>query len=175
MLTENDILSAAERYPLSRPTDLVKLAFQETMGPGHLIASEREAAARCLSEAETLSGNGYAPAVEPLGSEHCRVSLYGLGNDALALLGTLFFRSAFPTGEKERGALAASLALIRSLAGKGLLPFTEAEWDADTDEWQKNGGGAVSHSSAFRDAYRPAYRVIAKKYLPILFSDRKIF
>ena len=171
MLTEYDILSAVRRYPLSRPTDLRKLAFQEAMGPGHLVASEEGAIARCLAEAETLSVPGAAPAVEPLGSDYCRVSLYGLGKEKLALLGTLFYRSAVPTGEKERNALAGSLGLIRALAGKGMLPFSEAEWDADTEKWTAAGEGAVSHSAEYREAYRPAYRVIGRRLLPLLFPD----
>ena len=171
MLNENDILSAARRYPLSRPTDLRKLAFQEAMGPGHLIASEESAIARCLAEAETLSCPGTSPAVEPLGGDYCRVSLYGLGEEKLILLGKLFFRSAVPTGEKETAALSASLSLIRSLAVEGFLPFSAEEWDADTGTWLAAGGGAVSHSAEYREAYRPAYRVIAKRFLPQLFPD----
>lgn len=170
MLTENDILAAVRRYPLSRPADLRKLAYQEAMGPGHMIASESEAVARCLSEAGTLSGTGYAPDVEPLGSDYCRVSLYGLGKEACSLLGKYFFLSAFPAGERESRALSDSFGLIRSLAAKGLLPFSESEWMEDTERWLADGGGAVSHSDTFRNTYRPAYRVIAKRFLPRLFS-----
>jgi uridine kinase len=51
---------------------------------------------------------------------------------------------------------------------EGLLPFTSEAFDRELTLWREQDYPAIHHSEAFRTAYRPAYRVIAKEYLPFL-------
>ena len=68
MTTQDCILSHCARYPLLRPTDLLKFLHQSTFGPGHLVSDaaggleylRRESAGRTESiTAEPLDGDFY--------------------------------------------------------------------------------------------------------------------
>ncbi len=130
------------------------------------------AAARIAAEAEALphhrAATPLSAAVEPLDGAYSRVHLdiLSLGLSARTL-GRLFCLSA--THPKEtRTALERRLAVALELAAKGALPCSAHELEAALDRWRAQGYPALHHSDAFRAAYRPAYRVIAKRYLPYL-------
>ena len=48
------------------------------------------------------------------------------------------------------------------------LPFSPEEWDSAERNWAEKAYPALHHSPQFRSAYRPAYRVLHNRYLPLL-------
>ena len=58
----------AERYPLMRPTDAVKLVFQNEMGGGHLIADARKSLERLCTEAGQVPFDSAASLFEDIGN-----------------------------------------------------------------------------------------------------------
>jgi hypothetical protein len=46
------------------------------------------------------------------------------------------------------------------------LPFAREKVIAHFDAVARSGYPVVRHSQAYRDAYRPAYRVVALEFLP---------
>ena len=67
-----------------------------------------------------------------------------------------------------REELKEKLSVALTLAESGELPFPVTELRGAINEWQKNDYCAVRHSETFRQAYAPAYRVVANKYARFL-------
>ena len=170
----------AARYPLMTPTDYGKLAYQSEFGPGHMISDKQAALSRLLEEWQVIAaapgsaGTGLcperrqiaggdapshaaAPTAEPIGDGLCRFHLNGDYNPAQAapLLTELFSRTALEhTGTKE--GLAGKLSLLGGLSVPGM-----AQW---LKQCQGEGCPPVHHSTVFREAYHPHYRVLDCDY-----------
>ena len=71
------LLLHGRRYPLMMPQDAVKLLYQSTFGPGHLIAHKEQARTRLLEE-YMLTPSGPPVAWEPIGNGLGRVYLGAL-------------------------------------------------------------------------------------------------
>ena len=54
----------------------------------------------------------------------------------------------------------AKLEILKELVGEGRLPFDSQALEEYLDQYANMGYPAVSHSEAYRTAYRPAYRVV---------------
>ena len=102
--------------------------------------------------------------IEPLCGDYCRVKLsylsHGLSPETL---GRIFAASARTEPDGLRR-LEEMLEAASELAKKGRLPFSEEELKRAAEQWKKEGYPAVHHSEEFREAYRPAYRVVAESY-----------
>ena len=160
------VLENCRRYPKLRGRDLIKLLYQYSFGCEHLAADEKTVLARIISEAESIK-NGTPEAVEELG-DYCRVGLSyldcGLSAETLA---RIFCLSARPDEDGEKK-LRRGIEIITELAESGLLPISHDEWSAALYEWKNANYPAVRHSEEYREAYAPAYRVVAKRYADIL-------
>ena len=161
------LLRHFEQYPAAELTDLFKYLFQSAFGCEHLVSSPERAIdyiRREFSTVETFYGNE----LTDLDGDYCRVSLSCL-RDGLSpeTLGKLFCRSAKkePDGKAR---LDAMLRTARELIAEGTLPFTLTDFDQALAWWEANGFCPVHHSETFREAYRPAYRVLSKEYAKLL-------
>lgn len=160
------LLENCRRYPKLRGRDLIKLLYQFSFGCEHLVADETTVLARIISEAESIK-SGTPSEVEELG-DYCRVGLsylnFGLSAETLA---RIFCLSAKPDRDGEKK-LRRGIEIITELADAGLLPISSNEWSAALYEWKNANYPAVRHSEEYREAYAPAYRVVAKRYADIL-------
>ena len=96
---------------------------------------------------------------EDIGNGLCRVHLGAVKEEELESLGRAFISSA----AEHRGTLEEFLPrldLLRRLTAEGVFGFGCRELDAYLEEYAAAGYPMVSHSPEFREAYRPAYRVI---------------
>ena len=164
MSTTRELLRAHfESHPALQIQDIFKFLFQSAFGCEHLVSSPEGAVAYIEKEYEAMGGSG-EPAVEELDGDFCRVPLayMKLGLSA-ETLGRLFVASA---EHREDGAeaLAEKIACARQMVSEGALPFSLADFDAAVAQWAEMGYPAVHHSETFREAYRPCYRVISKKF-----------
>ena len=160
------LLDHAQRYPLMEPTDAVKLIYQNEFGGGHLIRDERQCLARLNTEYESTPQCPSGILTESIGNGLVRVHLSGLDAHGYTTqqLGEAFIRSAAqirgnPDTFREK------LELLRELTGEGLLPFSRDALEDYLREYEKAGFPMVSHSSTYRDAYCPAYRVVKESKL----------
>ena len=161
------VLTHYESYPALEIRDLFKFLFQSAYGCEHLVGSEEHAIARIREEAHTITKKRSA-AIEPLDGAYSRVPLSYLQNGLSAeTLGKLFCRSAKkePNGKES---LEKKLKILRVMIESGALPCSINEFDAAFSAWQEEGYLALHHSERFRSLYRPAYRVIANEFLPLL-------
>jgi hypothetical protein len=154
-----------ESHPLAAAEDLYKLLHQAVYGPGHAIP-DRQAAAAWLER--ELAGLGPPPddepRCEPLGGSPAlvRVNLRpfaAAGDDAEALLDA-FVATAneHPPDNSTMTAVLDLAARWLPCAGRGALA---PELRALAAKMAADGYPAIHHSDIYREAYHPAYRVIA--------------
>ena len=160
-----------QRYPHMQLEDIYKLLHQAALGPGHALADPSRALGLLEDECRSL-GDGIAePVVDPISPDgrlarvHLRSYLARGGN--LRGLVDAFVRTP-GTCPASPGKLAKFCGCLGDLAEAGGIPFTREQVDAFFDEIAARGYPAVRHSPAFREAYRPAYRVVAIELLPEL-------
>lgn len=168
METLEQILRAhAKKYPLMQPTDAVKLIYQNVFGGGHLI-HDPAACRRMLRQeyANTPQAPG-APVLENIGNGMVRVMLCALGTSGYSIeqLGTDFVRSSREHRGNLNGFLL-KLDVLRKVTASGAFGFGSGELERYLEEYKQAGYPAVSHSRQYREAYRPAYRIVQLKRLP---------
>ncbi len=170
-LTRQRLAEHYRAYPRMEITDLFKYVFQSAHGCEHLVPSEAAAMEGVRREYAAGAPGTFPtefPAVDQLDGAFSRVHLSrpeeGISPETL---GKLFCRSARICGEGNT-ALAQKLAVARDMICTGELPFPLAEFDRRQEEWRAAGYPAIRHSEAFREAYRPAYRVVANEYVRLL-------
>lgn len=151
------------RHPSMRGQDLIKLCYQEAFGVEHLLTDPDDARRRLREEFEEVPVST-GPLWERIGSEYCRVNLgawKAAGKD-LNELEKLFLRTAATgdgqTPEKEERFRAL---LGRSLEDRSVGP----EMAAEVADYLKKGIRPVHHSDTYRNAERPAYRIIRRALL----------
>ncbi len=160
---EAALAAHAVRYPRMEPRDAVKLVYQNEFGGGHLVSDPAENSARLRAEWAAIPHAPGSPLLEDLGDGMCRVNLAALEEDELGDLERDFLSSARRhTG--DRGRFLAKLDLLRKLAGKGALPFSQAALEDFLSDYVNSGCPVLSHSAGYRAACRPAYRVVERRF-----------
>lgn len=159
------LIQHAKAYPALEMQDIFKFIHQSTFGCEHFVTSLEKAGQ--FIQREYAAGVSHGQ-IEPLDGEYCRVPLCLLASGLAAETLAKLFVASSQNEEDGQTALQEKLETARKLVKEGLLPFTEAEFDEALAQWAAQGYPAVHHSDSFRQDYRPAYRVIAKKFVPFL-------
>lgn len=153
----------ARRYPLMDPCDAVKLIFQNEFGGEHLISEPNATLAWLRAERASTPDDPAVPPVEDIGNGMVRVALAALEftDSALRALNRDFFRSA-QLHVGRRKTFLEKLDALRMLAEDKVFSFTRQELERYLEGYIKSGCCPLSHSPAYRAAYRPAYRVVKR-------------
>ena len=157
------LIAHAKRYPLMQPTDAVKLIYQNEFGGGHLIRDEQACLNYLRREYADLEKDPTAPLYEDIGNGIVRVNLAAVKAEDLERLGRAFIDSA----AKHKGTMDRflnKLEVLRKLANEGVFNFDTNALSSYLTEYKAAGYPAVSHSPEYRQAYKPAYRIIRKAY-----------
>lgn len=156
-----------EAYPQLQAEDIFKYLFQSSFGCEHLVSNQEAAVAYIEREYETVSKKE-APLIEPLDGEYSRVHLSCL-NDGLTpkTLARLFCLSA-KKEEDGKKSLEEKLEVAKALVKSGEVPLEADAFDKALATWRALDFPAIHHSEDFRKAYKPAYRVIANRYVDFL-------
>ena len=153
------LIAHAKRYPLMQPTDAVKLIYQNEFGGGHLICDEEACLNYLRREYADLEKDPSAQLYEEIGNGIVRVHLAAVKPEDLTQLGQDFIASA----AKHKGTLDSflnKLEVLRRLTAEGVFTFDTNALSAYLSEYKAAGYPAVSHSPEYRQAYKPAYRII---------------
>ena len=165
--TRDALINHAKAYPLLQAEDIFKYLFQSAFGCEHLVSDE-ENALRYIQKEYTALGESAEARIESLDGSYSRVYL-GILDKGLRpqTLARLFCLSAQAESDgKEQ--LIQKLAITRELVEQGALPLDPSEFDRKLNAWRESDYPALHHSDSFRTAYRPAYRVIANKFVKLL-------
>jgi len=173
--TTEYILEQVRRYPALQVQDLFKCLHQGVFGCGHFVSDR---AAELLQQELAELSNTDGPDLEILSSQFCRIHLRMLAKTGLSPE-TLFRMFVLSSHELHGGAgqLEHQLICLLALAREGQLPFTANQLLLEAAQWGEDGYPACHHSAEFREAYRPAYRVVHRKFerwLPLLAAIDRI-
>ena len=149
----------AKRYPLMQPRDAVKLIYQNEFGGGHLIRDEQACLNNLRQEYASAEKDPTAALYEDIGNGIVRVNLAAVKPEDLEQLGKAFIDSA----AKHKGTMDRflnKLEVLRKLANEGVFNFDTNALSSYLTEYKAAGYPAVSHSPEYRQAYKPAYRII---------------
>ena len=175
------------KYPLMELTDAVKLLYQNGLGPGHMVTDEAGSLKRLCEEWENcinqegcekgtasesgeicreICGEGETRSsfVESIGNGLVRVYLHGLKKEELPILNAMFCQTANQMQGSRKN-------FIQNL---GFLSFFFPNAGDFLREYEKQGYPPISHSTPYRQAYHPAYRVVRQSYADYLQLIRKI-
>jgi hypothetical protein len=100
-----------------------------------------------------------APLCEDIGNGIVRVNLAAVKAEDLERLGRAFIDSA----AKHKGTMDSflnKLEVLRTLTAEGVFAFDLDALNSYLSEYEAAGYPAVSHSEQYRQAYKPAYRII---------------
>ena len=160
------ILEQYNKYPQMEVSDLFKFLYQSSFGCEHMVTSLESAIEYIRREGEKLAGAKEGIGlIDMLDGEYARVHLWCLKRGINAeTLGRLFYLSA-RREDDGMARLEEKLGVARGLIRDGALPFSIDDFDASVTKWRELGFPAIHHSDTFRQAYKPAYRVIASEYL----------
>jgi dephospho-CoA kinase len=174
--TRKLLIEHLNTYPKLKTRDIFKYIFQSSFGCEHLVSSESMALDYIKREYETISKTE-APRIDPLDGEYSRVYLsYLNGGLKPETLAKLFCLSAKKESD-GKSLLEEKIQVAKELVANGALPLEDESFYKALGEWSTLGYPAVHHSDEFRMEYRPAYRVIANRYvrfLPIFTEIDKI-
>ncbi len=164
--------SHLDRYPLMTGPDIYKLLFQAAMGSSHAVINIESA--RTTLETELM--NPEIGPVEPLKdviSPCGRIARINLRPYAEEELNPEILLSAFiRTGMEFSGSedtLEFYCSWFIHMKDKDLLPVKFRNIDTLFNDMKSSGYPAVHHSAIYRNAYSPAYRVIAQE----LYQDHR--
>lgn len=164
--TKSLLLGHRSAHPALLAEDVFKYLYQSTYGCEHLVTDEGRAADYIQKEWEAAPKDT-APLTEDLDGDYARVHLSWLGAGlSPKTLARLFCASA-KREEEGHIRLAEKLAAARELFLEGTLT-EDAAFLEKLSAWEEKDCPALHHSDTFRREYRPAYRVIAKRYAKFL-------
>ncbi len=156
------------RYPRMEVQDLYKLIHQAAMGSEHAISSVDVARSWLEREVAELGEGPEEPVVDAISPDGqiVRINLRPYlrsGGDLPALLDAFIQTANEYQGTTDKLRHFGSYA--RRMAEEGGLPLDPAELASFFDRMEAEGFPAVHHSSAYEEAYHPAYRVILYEHL----------
>ena len=149
----------ALRYPHMEPTDAVKLIYQNEFGGGHLIRDEQACLQYLRAEYAQIKKDPGALRQESIGNGIFRIHLAALTEGELEQLGRDFIASA-AAHKGDRARFIQKLEVLKDLTARGVFAFNCAQLEEYLTAYDRDGYPMVSHSSAYRSHYAPAYRVV---------------
>ena len=155
------------RYPMMRPTDVIKLLYQRAFGGEHIAPDEARVRAYLEKEYAAVQGEADSVHVEPIGGGTVRLYLSGVPCTSIGTVARLFVRGA-ARHHKDTAALETALDRVSVLAQSGETPFSAEAWTETLAAWRAAGCPSVHHSEEYRVAYAPAYRVLPASFVPYL-------
>ena len=153
-------------HPSMTAQDIAKLCYQASHGAEHLLSDPERARLYLLREIEDTEADGSLPLIEPISDGIARVNLApwkasGLSAD---LLFELFFATARVSGDGA-AALESYLNEVSDYLNRYSASVTYAEWAEFLTWYNGQGRPAIHHSSAYREAEKPAYRIVRRELL----------
>lgn len=167
----------ATRHPALEPVDVIKLCYQAAFGAEHLL-QDREAAFQYLhQEFDRVQPDGSEPLYEPISDGICRVNLRAWKQHGLSViwLFRMFVETASRSRQEGSALFQNCLKEAGSLVEEGVFGFNRDTWEGFLENYPADHPVAVHHSEAYRQAEKPAYRLVCSRFIrlfPVLEAIR---
>lgn len=158
------------RYPRMQLEDVYKLLHQAALGGGHAVDDEASARRRLDDEIAALGDGPEEPARDVISPDgklariHLRTFLAAGGEPTELHRAFVASARSYPASPDK---LAKFCGCLGEFAGAGGIPFAREEVVRYFAEIARAGYPMLHHSQAYRDAYKPAYRVVSLDYLTV--------
>jgi len=153
------ILNEIKKHPKLCEEDLIKLIYQRTYGPKHILLNVDRAKQYLISEMNSLSGSIYED-IE-IGNNLIRVDLHNVKNI------DVFFNAVLKTCEKINGTFEEYKQnydlLIKTIKDNNL------NYDLNKIESLFILNSPIHHSKLYNELYTPHYRIVDKDIYNSLF------
>lgn len=154
-----------ERRPLMEVRDVYKLLYQGIRGPEHLITSKSAFSKRLEAEYKELTANWDDPVLEAIHPQGILLRINLKPFKAAELDLTQLLEVCLQTARRKWGTPEELRSLWESLCNSysqhKFGVFSAREMDEFTAWLASHDYPAVHHSQAYRQAYQPAYRLVA--------------
>ncbi|MBQ9263728.1 MAG: hypothetical protein IJ189_05895 [Clostridia bacterium] len=162
-----DVLAAHfAQYPYMEPQDAVKLLYQAEFGPEHMIRDEKKSLQMLKDEMALLRPVEGEKMYESIGNGLCRWNLRPCMAKGIPAedINQLFVETSRSVKGDKRS-FRESLRALEEMAEGDETPFEAIQLDIFLIQYRDRNCPPVHHSDAYRQAYRPAYRVVSQKKL----------
>lgn len=161
-------------YPLMQTSDAVKLVYQNEFGCGHFVEDPQISLERLEKEYNAVQPDRSNDLITPIGNGFTRINLSALDTEQLPLakLNDIFVGSSILT-KGTLDSFRSKLSILTSLADEGIFAFSTSDLKDYLAEYEQMGFPPVSHSSEYRNLYKPAYRVVSEELFFEIFVDMK--
>ena len=171
MSIERYLLIQSFGHPAMEAQDLLKLCYQAAYGAEHLLQDPEGALAMLRAEWEQTPENS-EQLLEPICDEYCRADIGACKKAGLLPedLFEVFLKTAQAPADKEAAdaRFREYLEIAGQFCGAGMVGFGPEDWENFLARYTAAGGGPVHHSEGYRQAERPAYRLISRQYEGLL-------
>ena len=162
------IIEQFELHRSMRPDDVVKLCYQAALGAEHLLTDPDGARRYFNSEFESVDERSGA-LYEKISDDIARVDLgawkaKGMPSEWLF---NMFYASACPKTDGKKK-LVEYLSEAEGCFKSVQKSFSYGEWEAFVNGYINEGMPSIHHSSTYREAEKPSYRVIDAKFLAVI-------
>lgn len=162
------IIQQCEIYPQMKAQDIYKLLYQSAMGPGHAVRNAGIVAKWLDDEITFMEHYEDKDIIEVLNGAAGLVKVnlrpyLSKGGTKHKLLEAFIKTANDFVPDKDK--LHDYLRVAELLAEKGMIGFDLKELKEFFIIAESDGYPAVHHSETYRAEYKPAYRVLQKKYL----------
>ena len=160
------ITQHVQYHPKLQIQDLYKLLFQAAMGIEHLLQDPAPILNYLIQEIDEIESTPTAKLAEAISSKLIRLHLepFKARKGQPEQIVQIMFKTA-KNFEPSKQQLISYWNELEQLADEKIIPFSPTELSAFFHSQKQAGLPAVHHSQVFREQYRPAYRVILKKFL----------
>lgn len=163
------IQEQAIRHPALEPVDVIKLCYQAAFGAEHLL-QDREAAFQYLyQEYDRVPPDGQEPLYELISDGLCRVNLRAWKQRGLPLVWLFRMFAETAAHFRQGGSMLFQDCLKEagSLVEAGAFGFDREDWEGFLKSYPVDHPAAVHHSEAYRQAEKPAYRLVCSLFVRI--------
>jgi hypothetical protein len=160
-----------QRYPAMQNEDLYKLVFQAALGNEHLLTDSAMVHDYLIRELESIQASAVEPLLEEISADGEVVRLNLRPFKAQQGDHRSLFQAMMQTArtfQKSPEHLEQYWRDLEQMANSGAMAFDAAAMQSFFREIREKGYPAVHHSAVYAEKYAPAYRVILKKYSPLM-------
>ena len=161
------LIAHLRAHPSMQPQDVAKLCYQAANGAEHLLADLDRARAYFAREWEQTPPDHTLSLAEPISDGIARVHIAAWRAKGLSLDELFDLFAATAQADAPQGSLSAYLDEAEALILGGSTPISPDDWKVFRARYEAAGMPPVHHSEAFRQAERPAYRIVLRILLPI--------
>lgn len=158
------------RHQAMEPVDVLKLCYQAAFGAEHLLEDREAAYQYLLREYDRMQPEPSEPLHESISEDVCRVNLRAWKYRKLPVewLFQMFAATAAQSIQGEMTVFRNCLQETAKLADTGAFHFSRKDWEEFLKDYPTENPVAVHHSEAYRQAERPAYRLVCARFLRII-------